>query len=175
MCYVLFTVVCLIIFIKWHLASMSLTCSVSGCVFLPALALLRVGMHTVCALLVWERSTFVFVCQCGRSALGERSLRRALSPAFPAVRVPPLPRQSGDLNRGDRRWIWQKDWRRARPFLFLCSRSPPPRRGLPFFPDLHTEVSRSWRKPYSACLFSPCVSHYSNVLGLNECGYGKIP
>ncbi len=58
---------------------------------------------------------------------------------------------------------------------FLCSRSPPPRRGLPFFPDLHTEVSRSWRKLYSACLFSPCVSHYSNVLGLNECGYGKIP
>ncbi len=58
---------------------------------------------------------------------------------------------------------------------FLCSRSPPPRRGLPFFPDLHTEVSRSWSKPYSARLFSPCVSHYSNVLGLNECGYGKIP
>ncbi len=109
---------------------MSLTCSVSGCVFLPALALLRVGMHTVCALLVWSGarsvssrgswlSALCFVCHCGRSALGERSLRRALPPAFPAVRVPPLPRQSGALNRGDRRWIWQKDWRRARPFLLL--------------------------------------------------------
>ncbi len=58
---------------------------------------------------------------------------------------------------------------------FLCSRSPPPRWGLTFFPDLHIEVSRLWNKPYSARLFSPDVSHYSNVLGLNECGYGKIP
>ncbi len=31
--------------------------SVAGCVFLPALASLRVGIHTVCALLFWERST----------------------------------------------------------------------------------------------------------------------
>ncbi len=30
---------------------------VSGSSFLPALASLRVGIHTVCALLVWERST----------------------------------------------------------------------------------------------------------------------
>ncbi len=58
---------------------------------------------------------------------------------------------------------------------FLCSRSPPPCWGLPFFPDLHTELSRSWDKPYSARLFSRDVSNYSNVLGLNEYGYGKIP
>ncbi len=58
---------------------------------------------------------------------------------------------------------------------FLHPKSLPPRRGLPFFPDLHTEVSRSWDKPYSARLFSPNVSHYSNVVGLNERGYGKIP
>ncbi len=58
---------------------------------------------------------------------------------------------------------------------FLCSRSPPPCWGLTFFPDLHIEVSRLWNKPYSARLFSPDVSHYSNVLGLNECSYGKIP
>ncbi len=36
-------------------------------------------------------------------------------------------------------------------------------------------MSRSWDKPYSACLFSPDVSNYYNVLGLNEYGYGKIP
>ncbi len=36
-------------------------------------------------------------------------------------------------------------------------------------------MSRSWDKPYSARLFSPNVSHYSNVEGLNEHGYGKIP
>ncbi|XP_034154746.2 uncharacterized protein LOC113523686 [Pangasianodon hypophthalmus] len=33
---------------------------------------------------------------------------------------------------------------------FLRSKPPPPRRSLPFFPDLHTEVSRSWRRPFSA-------------------------
>ncbi len=58
---------------------------------------------------------------------------------------------------------------------FLNPKSLPPRRGLPFFPDLHTEVSRSWDKPFSARLFSPNVSHYSNVVGLNEHSYGKIP
>ncbi len=57
---------------------------------------------------------------------------------------------------------------------FVCLKSPPPRRGLHFFPDLHTEVSRSWNKPYSVRLFSPEVSQYSNVMGMNECGYGKI-
>ncbi len=36
---------------------MSLISSVSGCVFLPDLTSLRMGIHTVCALLVWERST----------------------------------------------------------------------------------------------------------------------
>jgi hypothetical protein len=30
---------------------------------------------------------------------------------------------------------------------FLPSRAAPPRRCLPFFPDLHTEVSRSWNRP----------------------------
>ncbi|ROK23427.1 hypothetical protein DPX16_16471 [Anabarilius grahami] len=30
---------------------------------------------------------------------------------------------------------------------FLPARSLPQRRGLPFFPDLHTEVSRLWKRP----------------------------
>ncbi len=58
---------------------------------------------------------------------------------------------------------------------FLCSRSPPPCRGLPFSPDLHTEISRSWDKPYASRLFNPDILNYSSVLGLNEHGYGKIP
>ncbi len=57
----------------------------------------------------------------------------------------------------------------------LRSRSPPPRQGLPFSPNLHNEWSRSWDKPYSACLFNPDVLNYSSVLGLNEHGYGKMP
>ncbi len=36
---------------------------------------------------------------------------------------------------------------------FLRARPPPPHRSLPFFPDLHTEVCRSWGRPYSSRLF----------------------
>ncbi len=36
---------------------------------------------------------------------------------------------------------------------FLRSKSLPPCRSLPFFPDLHTEVWRSWRNPFSSRLF----------------------
>ncbi len=38
---------------------------------------------------------------------------------------------------------------------FLRSKSLPLRRSLPFFPDLHTEVSRSWKRPFSSRLFIP--------------------
>lgn len=58
---------------------------------------------------------------------------------------------------------------------FLHSKSLPPRRGLPFFPDLHTELSRSWNKPFSARIFSTNASHYANVVGLKEHGYGTMP
>ncbi len=37
---------------------------------------------------------------------------------------------------------------------FLRSKPPPPHRGLPFFPDLHTEVSRLWARPF--WFVSPC-------------------
>ncbi|ROL52327.1 hypothetical protein DPX16_18695 [Anabarilius grahami] len=59
---------------------------------------------------------------------------------------------------------------------FLPSRSAqPPRRALPFFPDLHTEVSRSWKRPVSTRVFTPQTSVYSNVVGLKKHGYGALP
>ncbi len=36
-------------------------------------------------------------------------------------------------------------------------------------------MSRSRNKPYLAHLISPEVSQYYNVVGMNECGYEKIP
>ncbi len=45
---------------------------------------------------------------------------------------------------------------------FLQFKTPPPHRSLPFFPDLHTEVSRSWAKPFSAHLFVPSSDYYGN-------------
>jgi len=47
---------------------------------------------------------------------------------------------------------------------FLPSRSQPPKRGLPFFPDVHTEVSKSWIRPASFRVFNPATSEYSNIV-----------
>ncbi len=54
----------------------------------------------------------------------------------------------------------------------LHSKSLPPCQGLPFFPDLHTEVSSSLNKPFSARIFSSNASHYANVMGLKQRSYG---
>ncbi|KAL0181822.1 hypothetical protein M9458_024228, partial [Cirrhinus mrigala] len=51
---------------------------------------------------------------------------------------------------------------------FMRSKPPPPRQGLQFFPDLHTEVSRSWGKPFSARVHSSATLHYSIVVGANR-------
>ncbi len=58
---------------------------------------------------------------------------------------------------------------------FLPSRAQPQRRGLPFFPDLHTEVWRSWEKPVSYRVYSTQTSHYSSILNKNEHGNGEMP
>ncbi len=58
---------------------------------------------------------------------------------------------------------------------FLRIKSLPLRRSLPFFPDLHTEVSRSWKNPFSSRLFIPASDYYGNVAGLSECGYRAMP
>ncbi|KAL0153385.1 hypothetical protein M9458_051304, partial [Cirrhinus mrigala] len=58
---------------------------------------------------------------------------------------------------------------------FLRSKPPSPRRSLPFFPDLHKEISRSWERPYSARLFIPASDYYGNVAGLDERAYKVMP
>ncbi len=58
---------------------------------------------------------------------------------------------------------------------FLRSKLLPLCRSLPFSPDLHTEVSRSWKKPFSSRLFIATSDYYGNVGGLSECGYIAMP
>ncbi|KAL0175435.1 hypothetical protein M9458_027765, partial [Cirrhinus mrigala] len=58
---------------------------------------------------------------------------------------------------------------------FLWSKPPSPRRSLPFFPDLHKEIARSWERPYSARLFVPASDYYGNVAGLDERAYKAMP
>ncbi|KAI2647016.1 Transposon Ty3-G Gag-Pol polyprotein [Labeo rohita] len=43
------------------------------------------------------------------------------------------------------------------------------------FPDLHTEVSRSWNSPFSSRLFIPASYNYGYVAGLDERGYRAMP
>ncbi|CAM4611821.1 unnamed protein product [Leuciscus chuanchicus] len=58
---------------------------------------------------------------------------------------------------------------------FLPSRAQPQCRSLPFFPDLHTEVSRSWEKPVSYRVYTAQTSHYSSIHNYKEHGYGEMP
>ncbi len=57
---------------------------------------------------------------------------------------------------------------------FLPSCAQTQRRRLPFFPDLHTEVWRSWEKPFSYRVLSTQTSHYSSILNKEVHGYGEI-
>lgn len=41
-------------------------------------------------------------------------------------------------------------------------------------PFLHTEVEKSWKKPYSGHIYFQ-HSNYLNVEGLHECGYVRMP
>ncbi len=58
---------------------------------------------------------------------------------------------------------------------FLPSRAQPQRPGIPFFPDLHTEVSRSWENTVSYRVYSTQTSHYSSILNKKEHGYREMP
>ncbi len=57
---------------------------------------------------------------------------------------------------------------------FLPSHAQPQCRGLPFFPDLHTEVWRSWEKPVSYKVLSTQTSHYSSILNKEVHGYREM-
>ncbi len=58
-------------------------------------------------------------------------------------------------------------------FLAGHKHSAPP--SLPFLPELHSELLRSWRNPFSARVFPPSKSNYTNVKGLEDSGYTKMP
>lgn len=58
---------------------------------------------------------------------------------------------------------------------FLKLRHAPANWGLPFFPDLHTAVARSWKRPYLAGFLSGSQLAYANAVGLKEQGYLQMP
>lgn len=61
-------------------------------------------------------------------------------------------------------------WSRNR--LWPCWLSPV---SLPFLLDLHTEVTGSWKNPYSACVVTSAQLNYLNAEGLCNQGYVRMP
>ncbi len=53
--------------------------------------------------------------------------------------------------------------------------SQPERRKLPFFSDLHHEISRSWKQPFSSRLTNTAAADFTNLVGSVEQGYTAIP
>ncbi len=53
--------------------------------------------------------------------------------------------------------------------------SKPERRKLPFFGDLHQEISRSWKQPFSSCLSNAAAADFTNLVGSVEQGYTAMP
>ncbi len=58
---------------------------------------------------------------------------------------------------------------------YLSGHSPPARVSLPFLPDLHAEVEREWKKPFSARIHRFQHTSYANVEGMRENGYERMP
>ncbi len=46
---------------------------------------------------------------------------------------------------------------------------------LPFLPDLHTEVEKEWKKPFSARIHKFQRNSYANIVGMRENGYERMP
>ncbi len=53
--------------------------------------------------------------------------------------------------------------------------SRPERRKLPFFSDLHQEISRSWKQPFPSRLTNTAAADFTNLVGSVEQGYTAIP
>ncbi len=53
--------------------------------------------------------------------------------------------------------------------------SKPERRKLPFFSDLHQEISGSWKQPFSSCLTNAAAADFINLMGSVEQGYTAMP
>ncbi|KAL0199204.1 hypothetical protein M9458_007744, partial [Cirrhinus mrigala] len=58
---------------------------------------------------------------------------------------------------------------------YLSDHSLPAQVSLPFLPDLHTEIEKVWKKPYSSCIHNFPHSNYANIEGMCEYGYERMP
>ncbi len=58
---------------------------------------------------------------------------------------------------------------------YLSGHKPPAQVSLPFLPDLHTEVEREWKKPFSSRIHRFQHTSYANIARMRESGYERMP
>ncbi|KAL0173793.1 hypothetical protein M9458_029761, partial [Cirrhinus mrigala] len=58
---------------------------------------------------------------------------------------------------------------------YLSDHSLPAQVSLPFLPDLHTEIEKVWKRPFSSRIHNFPHSNYANIEGMREHGYQKMP
>ncbi len=58
---------------------------------------------------------------------------------------------------------------------YLSVHKRPARVSLPFLPDLHTEIEKEWKKPFSARIHRFQHTSYANIEKMCESGYEKMP
>ncbi len=59
--------------------------------------------------------------------------------------------------------------------FLIGARSKLERRKLPFFSDLHQEISSSWKQPFSSRLTNAAAADFTNLVGSVEQGYTAMP
>ncbi len=59
--------------------------------------------------------------------------------------------------------------------FLIGAHSKPERRKLPFFSDLHREISSSWKQPFSSHLTNAAAADFTNLVGSVEQGYTTMP
>ncbi|ROI62448.1 Retrotransposon-derived protein PEG10 [Anabarilius grahami] len=58
---------------------------------------------------------------------------------------------------------------------FLSDHNPATPGSLPFLPDLHVEIERAWKTPYSAQIYRHQRASFAEVEGLGQYGYTAMP
>ncbi len=75
---------------------------------------------------------------------------------------------------------WPNEPRESRASKFddrflIGAHSKLERRKLPFFSDLHREISSSWKQPFSSRLTNAAAADFANLVGSVEQGYTTMP
>ncbi|XP_016315001.1 uncharacterized protein LOC107667797 [Sinocyclocheilus anshuiensis] len=74
-------------------------------------------------------------------------------------------------------------WKRAKEVTsrgrlderYLSGHRPPAQVSLPFLPDLHTEIKKEWKRPFSSRIYRSRHTSYANIESMRESGYGMMP